>query len=68
MNSPRVCVKCKNTRFYSDKVGMTGSFFSRFFNIQNKQFTAVTCTKCQHTEFYRGESSTLGNIADFFGN
>lgn len=62
------CPKCSNREFETDELSTTGGGFSKFFNIQNKKFTTVTCTKCNYTELYKGESSTLGNILDFFGN
>ena len=62
------CPKCNNRDFETDQLSTTGGGFSKFFNIQNKKFTTVTCTKCHYTEIYKGESSTLGNILDFFGN
>ncbi len=62
------CPKCGDARYNTDDVRMTGSGLSRFFNVQNRKFTAVTCRNCNYTELYRGESSTLANIFDFFGN
>lgn len=62
------CLKCGSTHYDTDDVRMTGSGLSRFFNVQNRKFTAVTCDNCSYTEFYRGESSMLGNIIDFIGN
>lgn len=62
------CPKCSETRFETDKVTMTGGWFSKFFNIQNKRFTAVTCRRCSYTEFYKGSTDTLENVVDFFGN
>lgn len=40
--------------------------FAKIFDVQNKRFTTVTCTNCYYTEMYRTDSSTLGNIFDFF--
>ena len=62
------CPKCGGAHYDTDDVRVTGSGLSRFFNVQNRKFTAVTCDNCNYTEFYRGESSMLGNIVDFFGN
>lgn len=62
------CVKCGNDRYETDEITTTGSTFSKFFNIQNRKFTAVSCTRCNYTEFYKGDTSTLGNVIDFFGN
>ena len=62
------CPKCGNPSFETDEIRTTGGFFTKLFNIQNKRFTTVTCTQCQYTEIYRTDSSTLGNILDFFTN
>ena len=62
------CPKCENARYETDEITTTGSGLSKFFNIQNRKYTAVTCTRCSYTEFYRGTTSTLSNIVDFFGN
>ena len=62
------CQKCQNMEFESGQFAATGGGLTKFFNIQNKKFTTVTCTRCQYTEIYKTESSTLGNVLDFFGN
>ena len=60
-----LCPKCQNTSCQLDEIRATGKY-SRFFDIQNKKFNAASCTQCGYTEIYRGDSSTLGNIFDFF--
>ncbi len=60
------CMKCGNTEFKQDQMRATGGAFARIFDVQNKKFTTITCTRCKFTEFYKGESSTLGNVLDFF--
>ena len=62
------CPKCENPDFDTDEVAMTGSGLSKIFDVQNRKFTAVTCTRCSYTELYRADSSTLGNVFDFFTN
>ena len=37
------CPKCESTEYYEDTVTMTGKTWSRFMNIQNRKFLAVTC-------------------------
>ncbi|MBC8481186.1 MAG: GTP-binding protein [Planctomycetes bacterium] len=32
------------------------------------EFTTVTCKRCSYTEIYKADSSTIGNIFDFFTN
>lgn len=62
------CTKCGSTRYDTDEITMTGGWLSKFFNVQNKRFTAVSCERCNYTELYKGSTSTLANIFDFFGN
>lgn len=60
------CQKCSNRDFDSDQFRATGGMFAKIFDVQNKRFTTVTCTNCHYTEMYRTDSSTLGNVVDFF--
>ena len=62
------CPKCRNQEFETDQMSAAGGFFSKVFDVQNKKFTTVTCTRCRYTEFYKADTSTLGNIFDFFTN
>jgi len=62
------CPKCSNREFETGEVSGTGGMFSKFFNIQNQKFTTITCTQCRYTEMYKGETSTISNVLDFFGN
>ena len=63
-----VCPKCGNTSFETDTIRTTGGALAKIFDVQNKKFTTLTCTRCKYTEFFRGDTSTLGNIFDFFTN
>lgn len=63
-----MCPKCGNPQYESSEVRTTGSFLAKIFDVQNVKFTAITCTKCRYTELYKADSSTLGNILDFFTN
>ena len=47
---------------------MTGSGFSKFLNVQNRKFLAVTCSNCKYTEFYKGQMKGWENVIDFLGN
>ncbi|PLT24999.1 zinc ribbon domain-containing protein, partial [Pseudoalteromonas sp. MelDa3] len=58
--------KCNNNEFDTGEIRVSGGFWSRIFDVQNKKYTAVTCSRCSFTEFYKGSSSTLGNVFDFF--
>ncbi|KKM90891.1 zinc ribbon domain-containing protein [Pseudoalteromonas sp. AS71] len=60
------CPKCNNNEFDTGEIRVSGGFWSRIFDVQNKKYTAVTCSRCSFTEFYKGSSSTLGNVFDFF--
>jgi predicted nucleic-acid-binding Zn-ribbon protein len=62
------CQKCGNRQFETDEFRATGGFWSKIFDVQNKRFTTVSCTQCTYTEIYRADSSTLGNVFDFFTN
>ena len=62
------CPKCQNDEFEEGQLAATGGGLSKFFNVQNRKFTTVTCTQCKYTEIYKTDTSTLGNVLDFFGN
>ena len=62
------CPKCESTEYSEDTVTMTGKTWSRFMNIQNRKFLAVTCSKCNYTEFYKGDSKGWESVIDFLGN
>lgn len=60
------CVKCHNSTYTTDEFRATGGNFAKFFDVQNKKFMTVSCNQCGYTEIYRGDTSKLGNVADFF--
>lgn len=69
MKATFTCPKCGNKKAETDKIRTTGAGFTRFFNIQNRGFTAVTCTRCGYTELYRmGKSGKGSNVLDFLTN
>ena len=41
---------------------------AKIFDVQNKKFSTVTCVHCRYTEVYKTDTSTLGNVFDFFTN
>jgi len=60
------CAKCGNHQADVDNIRTTGAGFTKFFNIQNRRFVAVSCSKCGFTELYRqGKSSGASNVLDF---
>ncbi|MEM7077826.1 MAG: zinc ribbon domain-containing protein [Pseudomonadota bacterium] len=62
------CLKCGHRSFDTDTFRATGGRFAKIFDVQNKRFSTVSCERCGYTEIYRGDTSTLGNIFDFFTN
>ncbi len=60
------CAKCGHRECETDEFRATGGNFAKIFDVQNKKFSTVSCTQCGYTEIYRGDTSTLGNVFDFF--
>ena len=61
------CRKCSQKEYEVGEMRVTGSFWTKIFNIQNKKYSSVSCSKCSYTEFYKGQpSSGLANVFDFF--
>jgi len=61
-----LCPKCGGKKAEMDNIRTTGSGFTRYFNIQNRKFTAVSCAHCGFTEFYKANrTSGASNILDF---
>ncbi|MCW0481970.1 zinc ribbon domain-containing protein [Gaoshiqia sediminis] len=63
------CPKCGGRKVEVDRIRTTGDGFTRFFNIQNRRFTAVSCSACGYTEFYKGSpSGKMSDVFDFLTN
>ena len=63
------CDKCHATEHRTGEIRTTGSGLSRFLNLQNQKFTAISCSKCGFTEPFRTDSGgALGNILDVLSN
>lgn len=63
------CSKCGGRKADLDQIRTTGAGFTRYFNIQNRKFTAVICSQCGFTELYSGKRTGGGsNILDFLTN
>ncbi|MGQ8338457.1 zinc ribbon domain-containing protein [Sunxiuqinia sp. A32] len=63
------CPKCGGRKPGVDEIRTTGSGFTKYFNIQNRKFTAISCSSCGFTEFYRGgRSGGASNVLDFIIN
>jgi len=58
--------KCGNKSYEEVEMRVSGGFWSKIFDIQNKKFVSISCMKCGYTEFYKKFSSTSGNVLDFF--
>ena len=62
-----ICPKCSEKEYEIGEMRVTGSFWTKIFNIQNKKYSSVSCSKCSYTEFYKGQpASGLANVFDFF--
>ena len=62
-----LCPKCRHKEYEVGEIRVTGSFWTKIFNVQNKKYASVSCAKCSYTEFLKGQlSSRLENIFDFF--
>ncbi|WP_159520323.1 zinc ribbon domain-containing protein [Sunxiuqinia indica] len=69
MKNSYLCAKCGSKKASVDVIRTTGSGFTRFFNIQNRKFKAVSCERCGYTEFYKTiNTSGAGNVLDFLTN
>ncbi len=63
------CAKCGGRKPEVDEIRTTGSGFTKYFNIQNRRFTAISCAKCGYTEFYKGaRPSGASSVLDFLTN
>ncbi len=62
------CTKCSNNQYEVAEFRAAGGFWSKIFDVQGSRFTTVTCSRCKFTDIYKADSSTLGNIFDFFTN
>jgi predicted nucleic-acid-binding Zn-ribbon protein len=62
------CAKCGHQHYETAEIRTSGGFWAKIFDVQNRKFTTVICSQCRYTEIYQADSSTLGNIFDFFTN
>ena len=60
------CPKCGHTECTVSQMRATGGFWAKIFDVQNRRFSTVTCARCTYTELFRTDSSSLGNVFDFF--
>ena len=62
------CAKCGGQSCEVVEVSTAGGGIARFFDFQNRRFSAVVCDRCKYTEFYRTRASTLSKVLDFLGS
>lgn len=62
------CAKCGNTTCEVMPVSTTGGGIARFFDFQNRRFSAIVCDRCKYTELYRTSASGLSKVIDFLGS
>ena len=58
------CSKCNATTYETGEIRTTGSGVSRFLNLQNQKFIAISCKKCGYTDLFRRDGSGIGSILD----
>jgi uncharacterized protein len=67
--SEKGCIKCGSKDAGEKEVAMTGTGFSKLFDVQHNQFIVVYCKNCGYSEFYNKDSSAASNLLDlFFGS
>jgi predicted nucleic-acid-binding Zn-ribbon protein len=63
-----VCSKCRQHGANVEKLAMSGTGFSRFFDIQPYRYAFVSCTRCGYTETYNLKTlegnDDVGHILD----
>ena len=62
------CPKCGGDSCEVLQVSSTGGGIARFFDFQNRRFSALVCDRCKYTELYRTQASTLSKVLDFIGS
>ena len=58
------CLKCGHHQYTTDEISTTGTGLTKLFDIQNRQFTAISCQHCYYTELYKGSSDDVLNMLD----
>jgi len=58
------CPKCGHKEADVDQVATTGVGLTKLFDLQNRQFYAVSCANCGYTEFYRSRDGDV--VVDLF--
>lgn len=59
------CLKCSNTSYTSGQMLVTGGFWSKVFDVQNRRLITISCEKCGYTELFKGQTGLGENIFDF---
>jgi predicted nucleic-acid-binding Zn-ribbon protein len=46
------CPKCEGHEAFAERLAMSGTGFSRFVDIQHREYAFVTCANCGYTEVH----------------
>ncbi|WP_349409723.1 zinc ribbon domain-containing protein [Pseudalkalibacillus sp. SCS-8] len=65
------CVKCKHEYCMTKKGAMTGTGFSKMFDVQHTEFLFVSCMNCGYVEVFdpeilEGKRKELSTFLDIF--
>ena len=47
-----VCARCQNHGAHVERLAMSGTGFSRLFEVQKYRYAFVSCTQCGYTEVF----------------
>lgn len=47
-----VCKRCRQTGAHVERLAMSGTGFSRFFDVQPYRYAFVSCNNCGYTEIF----------------
>ncbi|MFD2703879.1 zinc ribbon domain-containing protein [Salibacterium lacus] len=60
------CMKCGHEEAGTKEIAVSGTGFSRFFDVQNNRFIVVYCKNCGYSEMYNAQVSGTSKVLDFF--
>ena len=52
------CSKCNGGKYRRGEVWMSGSFWKRILNVENRHFVTRACATCGYTEFFEKVAET----------
>jgi hypothetical protein len=63
------CPKCGKSGYDTGEIRVSGGFWTKIFNIENRRFVSISCKNCGYTEFYnKARAKSAENVLDFFFN